>query len=232
MEDAGQDTFWSWTDLLLFLSLGLPAFVAVFWLVAWLMKPLTQNKALLLMIPQFLGQAAMLVPLALLFRWKYDRSFLAAMRLRVPARYLGPSLWMGLAVAIGVLVAAMAMRTPQLQNPMQDLMDDPSSAPWIALFAISIGPVVEEIMFRGLLQQTATRSLGPILGILIGAVPFALLHGPQYAWSWRHVVMIAAAGSAFGWWRMRTGSTGASSVMHAVYNGVFVAGFLVGRTAL
>jgi membrane protease YdiL (CAAX protease family) len=91
---------------------------------------------------------------------------------------------------------------------------------------------VEEIFFRGLLQQSATRSLGPIAGILIGAVPFALLHGPQYAWSWRHVLMIAAAGSAFGWWRMRTGSTGASSLMHAVYNGVFVAGFLVGRTAL
>jgi hypothetical protein len=232
MDDAGQDTFWSWTDLLLFLSLGLPVFVAVFWLLAWLMKPLTHNKALLVMIPQFIGQAAMLVPLALLFRWKYDRSLLAAMRLHVPARYLGPSLWMGFAVAIGVLLTAAAMRTPQLQNPMQDLMDDPSSAPWIALFAISIGPVVEEIFFRGLLQQSATRSLGPILGILIGAVPFALLHGPQYAWSWRHVLMIAAAGSAFGWWRMRTGSTGASSVMHAVYNGVFVAGFLVGRTAL
>jgi CAAX protease family protein len=232
MDHAGQDTFWSWTDLLLFLSLGLPTFVAVFWLVAWLMKALTHNKALLVMIPQFIGQAAMLVPLVLLFRWKYDRSFLRAMRLHVPARYVGPSLWMGFAVAIGVLLTAAAMRTPQLQNPMQDLMDDPSSAPWIALFAISIGPVVEEIFFRGLLQQSATRSLGPLLGILIGAVPFALLHGPQYAWSWRHLLMIAAAGSAFGWWRTRTGSTGASSVMHAVYNGVFVAGFLVGRTAL
>ena len=50
-----QDTFWSWTDLLLFLVLGLPAFVAVFWLVALSMKPLTHNKALLVMIPQFCG---------------------------------------------------------------------------------------------------------------------------------------------------------------------------------
>jgi uncharacterized protein len=232
MEETAQDTFWSWTDLLVFVGAGLPALAAVFWIVHLLMKPFTENKALLLMVPQFAGQAAMLVLLAWLFRWKYDRSLLIAMRLPVPFRYVGPSLWMGLAVAIGVLVAAVAMRTPQLQNPMQDLMDDPGSAPWVAVFAISIGPLVEEIFFRGLLQQSATRSLGPIAGILIGAVPFALLHGPQYAWSWRHVLMIAAAGSAFGWWRMRTGSTGASSLMHAVYNGVFVAGFLVGRTAL
>jgi membrane protease YdiL (CAAX protease family) len=232
MEDSGQDTFWSWTDLLVFVGAGLPALAVVFWLVQLLMKPFTHNKALLVMVPQFAGQAAMLVLLALLFRWKYDRSLLAAMRLAVPSRYLGPSLWMGLAVAIGVLLTAVALRTPQLQNPMQDMMDDPGSAPWVAVFAISIGPLVEEIFFRGLLQQSATRSLGPIAGILIGAVPFALLHGPQYAWSWRHVLMIAAAGSAFGWWRMRTGSTGASSLMHAIYNGVFVAGFLVGRTAL
>ena len=232
MEDTGQDTFWSWTDLLVFVGAGLPALAAVFWLVELLMKPFTNNKALLVMVPQFAGQARCWFSSRLLFRWKYDRSLLAAMRLAVPARYVGPSLWMGLAVAIGVLVAAIALRTPQLQNPMQDLMDDPGSAPWVAVFAISIGPLVEEIFFRGLLQQSATRSLGPIAGILIGAVPFALLHGPQYAWSWRHVLMIAAAGSAFGWWRMRTGSTGASSLMHAVYNGVFVAGFLVGRTAL
>jgi membrane protease YdiL (CAAX protease family) len=198
MEGTAQDTFWSWTDLLVFVGAGLPALAAVFWLVELLMKPFTNNKALLVMVPQFAGQAAMLVLLALLFRWKYDRSLLAAMRLAVPARYVGPSLWMGLAVAIGVLAAAIALRTPQLQNPMQDLMDDPGSAPWVAVFAISIGPLVEEIFFRGLLQQSATRSLGPIAGILIGAVPFALLHGPQYAWSWRHVLMIAAAGSAFG----------------------------------
>jgi membrane protease YdiL (CAAX protease family) len=232
MAETAQDTFWSWTDLLVFVGAGLPALAAVFWLVQLSMKPFTENKALLVMVPQFAGQAAMLFLLALLFRWKYDRSLLAAMHLTVPARYVGPSLWMGLAVAIGVLITAVAMRTPQLQNPMQDLMDDPGSAPWVAVFAISIGPLVEEIFFRGLLQQSATRSLGPIAGILIGAVPFALLHGPQYAWSWRHVLMIAAAGSAFGWWRRRTGSTGASSLMHAVYNGVFVAGFLVGRTAL
>jgi membrane protease YdiL (CAAX protease family) len=229
---AQEDTFWSWTDLLLFMGVGLPALVVVFWLVHLLMKAFTDNKALLVMVPQFAGQAAMLVPLALLFRWKYERSLWKAIRLRVPARYIGPSLWLGLAVAIGVLLTAVAMRTPQMQNPMQDMMDDPASAPWVALFAVSIGPVVEEILFRGLLQQSAARSLGPVAGILVGAVPFAILHGPQYGWSWRHVLMIAAAGSAFGWWRMRTGSTGASSLMHAVYNGVFVAGFLVGRTAL
>ena len=61
-------------------------------------------------------------------------------------------------------------------------------------------------------------------------MPFALLHGPQYAWSWRHVLLIAVAGSAFGWWRVYTRSTGASALMHAGYNAVLVVGYLIGRT--
>ena len=69
------------------------------------------------------------------------------------------------------------------------------------LFAISIGPLVEEIFFRGSAAAVGGASLGPIAGILIGAVPFALLHGPQYAWSWRHRADDRGAGSAFGWWR-------------------------------
>ena len=76
------------------------------------------------------------------------------------------------------------------------------------------------------------RAVGVIAGILIGAIPFALLHGPQYAWSWRHVLLIAIAGSGFGWWRVRTQSTGSATLMHAGYNAVLVIGFLIGRSAL
>ena len=47
------------------------------------MASVTNNKALLMMIPQFLAQAAMLIPIALLFRWKYERPFLGSLRLGV-----------------------------------------------------------------------------------------------------------------------------------------------------
>jgi membrane protease YdiL (CAAX protease family) len=114
---------------------------------------------------------------------------------------------------------------------MQDLMNAPGAALWIAIFAVSVGPALEEIFFRGLLQPVAVRSAGAVAGVLIGAVPFALLHGPQYGWSWRHVLLIALAGSGFGWWRLRTQSTGASTLMHAGYNCVLVVGYLLGKAA-
>ena len=55
---------------------------------------------------------------------------------------------------------------------------------------------------------------------------FASLHGPEYAWSWRHVTLVALAGCAFGWMRHRTGSTATATTMHAAYNFTFFVGMV------
>jgi membrane protease YdiL (CAAX protease family) len=52
---------------------------------------------------------------------------------------------------------------------------------------------------------------------------FGLLHFPEYGNSWRHALLITAAGAAFGWMRHATGSTKASALMHAAYNALFFA---------
>jgi membrane protease YdiL (CAAX protease family) len=71
------------------------------------------------------------------------------------------------------------------------------------------------------------RSLGAAGGVTLAAVPFALLHGPQYAWSWSHVLLVGLAGVAFGVARQVTGSTAVATAMHAAYNLTFFAGFLL-----
>lgn len=232
MDDAQNEPFWTWADLLLFLGLGIPAFVIAFAVVRLAMTPFTANKALLLMIPQFAALAAMLLPVALGFRWKYDQPFWRAIRMGIQSRAVLTSIGAGFLLAVSVLLMAVALRTPDFHTPMQELMNDPGSAAWVAVFAVSIGPAFEEVFFRGLLQPLTVRSAGIFGGIAIVAVLFALLHGPQYAWSWRHVLLISLAGCGFGWWRLRTQSTGASVLMHAGYNSVLVIGYFLGRTAL
>jgi membrane protease YdiL (CAAX protease family) len=83
--------------------------------------------------------------------------------------------------------------------------------------------VAEELIFRGFLQPLLVRSLGAVPGILAAAVPFGLLHFSEYGNSWRHAVLISGAGAAFGWMRHATGSTKASTLMHAAYNALFFA---------
>jgi membrane protease YdiL (CAAX protease family) len=87
----------------------------------------------------------------------------------------------------------------------------------------------EEILFRGVLLPLLARSLGAWPGILLTALPFALLHGPQNTWAWQQVVLIGVAGAIFGWVRYRTGATSASFLLHAAYNATGFLGFAIAR---
>jgi hypothetical protein len=97
----------------------------------------------------------------------------------------------------------------------------------VGVAAATVGPLCEELAFRGFLMPLLVRSLGPAAGIVLSALPFALLHGPQYAWSWRHVLLITAAGVGFGYARHRTGSTTAATVVHATYNSTFFLAYVI-----
>jgi membrane protease YdiL (CAAX protease family) len=89
------------------------------------------------------------------------------------------------------------------------------------LFAILLGPLFEEIVFRGFIQPLFARDLGTVAGVLLAAGLFGLLHGPEYSGAWQFVVLITAAGACFGWVRARTGSLVPAIIMHAGFNSVF-----------
>jgi membrane protease YdiL (CAAX protease family) len=93
----------------------------------------------------------------------------------------------------------------------------------VGIFGVTLGPLAEELIFRGFLQPLLVRSMGVVAGIVVAAVPFGLLHFSEYGNSWRHAVLISGAGAAFGWMRQRTGSTKASTLMHSAYNILFFA---------
>jgi hypothetical protein len=129
---------------------------------------------------------------------------------------------------LALLVAALgvALKTPEIQMPIRDLLTDRFSILLVGIFASTLGPVCEELAFRGFLLPLVARSLGPFAATLIAALPFAVLHGPQYSWSWQHVLLIALAGMAFGWMRLRSRSTLAATLMHAGYNFTFFSAYL------
>jgi len=52
----------------------------------------------------------------------------------------------------------------------------------IGVFGVTIGPLCEELIFRGFLMPLLTRSFGA-LPASAAAVPFALMHGEEYAWA-------------------------------------------------
>jgi membrane protease YdiL (CAAX protease family) len=101
------------------------------------------------------------------------------------------------------------------------------SSNWrLALLQVSLGPVLEEVVFRGclfsLLIWLLRRAAGAValnwLVIVTAAVIFALVHLAQPGVSWLQLVCITMTGSLYGWVRTLSASAAPAAVAHAVYN--------------
>lgn len=230
-----RDPFWSYTDLFLFAILAIPSMLAGILGVQtamWLLHIRTQAKALTLVPGQFIGYAILFTALAGLFRLQYGKPFWHALGWREFRLPFPTVLAAGVATGFAVASIALAIGIDDRSNPMRELLSDPVSL-WVAgLFAITLGPMFEELAFRGLVQPLLVRSLGAVAGVIATAIPFGLLHFQQYGNSWRHALVITCAGACFGWMRQATGSTRASTLMHAAYNSLFFFALLAQRKAL
>jgi membrane protease YdiL (CAAX protease family) len=100
----------------------------------------------------------------------------------------------------------------------------PISPPNIFLLATVSGPMVEELLFRGLLfwavlellgRGGVCRSAANIAAVLLMAVAFAFAHTDKIGIRFYATI---PTGIAFGWMRVQSGSSAAAVVMHASYN--------------
>ena len=229
-QPAERYPFWGYRDLVLLIGLMLPAVMAAVAIVQliYLFVPrgVLHSPAVAALAIQFLAYGFWFLFLYALLKVRYNRPFWQSLAWRLPPGGTSRFLIVGVLLAFMVALAGAALRTPDIDMPMKELLRDRVSLILVGIFAITVGPLCEELMFRGFLLPLLAQSLGAALGVLLTSFGFAALHGPQYAWSWQHIVLITFAGAVFGWLRLRTGSTAAATVMHAGYNLTFFIAFL------
>lgn len=74
----------------------------------------------------------------------------------------------------------------------------------------------EEWLFRGLIQSTAAKWMGPVAALIFTAIGWGLLH---IGWnSGIDVVFVMSVGVFWCWIRMRTESTWATAIAHGIAN--------------
>lgn len=78
-----------------------------------------------------------------------------------------------------------------------------------------LGPVIEESLFRGCLLPVVARTTGTTIAVISTAAVFATFHPITTLVQW---LCFLTTGTAFGWIRVKSGSTTASALMHAIYN--------------
>ncbi|MFN8525929.1 MAG: type II CAAX endopeptidase family protein [Chloroflexota bacterium] len=118
-----------------------------------------------------------------------------------------------LQLAIGVSGLALAA-WQQTLNPVALLPPAPRADPLtlVVIYLVFVG-LLEELMFRGILQATSRRALGPV-GPWLVSVVFALLHIGNG--SFVDVLFALAVGVAFSWLVWRTGSIVGVSLAHGL----------------
>jgi len=91
-----------------------------------------------------------------------------------------------------------------------------ASIAWPVLSLLLFTGFSEELLFRGVLQTAAIRTLGPRAGIALIAAMFGALH---IGWlSAVDVAFVTAVGVYFGWVVYRTGSIVGVTVAHGIAN--------------
>lgn len=226
--------FWSWIDAAVVFALAVPCLFLSALLSKGLFalapgQPSDAGKAITL---QFLAYALWFGVLILLLKTRYDEPFWSSLGWRVPWPRMGLTVFAGPMLVVTVAVLGQLLNTPVIDNSIEKLLHGRMSILLVGFFATTLGPLAEELIFRGFLQPLMIRTFGIAAGILLSSLPFALLHGPQYSWSWQHIVLLVLASTVFGYTRHRTGSTAASTLVHATYNLTFFAGFLLQRKEL
>lgn len=103
----------------------------------------------------------------------------------------------------------------ELAERAEDLVDNAGGAMTVllALTVVVGAPIVEELVYRGLLQRSAMSAVGAVPGLVLTAVWFAAIHQ-----SVAELPGLFVAGLVFGGCVLVTGRLGAAMVTHAAFN--------------
>ena len=88
----------------------------------------------------------------------------------------------------------------------------------LALLVVSLGPLVEELLFRGVLLASISRYVGSGWAVVITAALFACVHLPDLSFLWYALPNLALLGLVLGWLRVQSGSIWPAVLAHGANN--------------
>ncbi len=183
------------------------------------------------------GEAAMLLPIFYLLRLRRQKLILFIPRQRLTRGKLILVVLFGLGVimtldGVGAFLDQFFTIPPWLRDMQTDLLW--KSIPELILLIIAgvmVAPVIEELIFRGLLQQAIAGHYQNLLPALVGpAVLFTLFH-VQYLLYLPAAFELFLLALSFGWIMGKTGNLWAPIILHAMNNLISLVWLGTGVTA-
>jgi len=218
-----RDPVWSGWDVLLIAGLTLVSviiigfFLALFTHLAFPRENLNSIAPEIAIAAQFLAYVAIAIFMVMLIEGRYRVRFWQAVHWNWPQSGWK---WIGVGVLLLLSINVVARFLPMPKStPFDQFFLKPRDAYLISIFAVTLGPLMEELFFRGLLYPVLAGRLGVFWGVILTALPFGLMHMFQYGYAWGVVLLIFLMGVVCTVVRARTGSVAASFLVHVGYNG-------------
>ena len=175
------------------------------------------QKPVLALLAEFVAYIVVALYMILLLEGKYHARFWSAIRWNWPGLAGWSFLVVGL-LMVGLDVVGTRFLPIPKTTPFDQFFERPIDAYLTALFAITLGPLMEEIFFRGFLYPVIARRLGAVWGVLLTAFLFGLVHSPQYGYSWAAVLIVFMVGVVLTTVRAVSKSVASSFLAHVGYN--------------
>jgi membrane protease YdiL (CAAX protease family) len=128
-------------------------------------------------------------------------------------------------------VAEMLAYRPPGHPLVEIFLTEEQRAPWLIYYsiflAVCVGPVVEEIVFRGFCYPIFKKRFGVPAGMIMSAGLFAWIHENSFAF-WPIFVL----GLVLAYLYEKRKSLIAPITLHVVHNGIFLAYFFLAKNFL
>ncbi len=143
------------------------------------------------------------------------------------ARWRPADIWAGILGFIAVRILAVLALLPFIGHThrLQHLTEGYRGVSWaafgvFAFCAVVLAPLLEEMVFRGLLLRGLLARISPNWAILIQAAAFGMYHFvPQLGWeNLPYVLQLFCFGLVAGWLARRMRRLGPGSTLHAINN--------------
>ena len=120
-----------------------------------------------------------------------------------------------------VVAAGVEVYFPQRDNELLRILQSSRSAVYIVAFVATFtAPIVEEVVYRGVVYSAFQRKFGIAAAFLFTTLLFALVHVPQYYPSYSTIFLLFLLSLTLTSIRVKTGNLFPCIVLHTVFNGL------------
>lgn len=139
----------------------------------------------------------------------------------------GFKIWHAFAITIFFFALAIASKAvfPEQENEMDKILKSSQAAVFlVAFFATFTAPLVEEVVYRGILYSALQRKFGIILSVVFVTILFAAVHVPQYSSNnvpdYGTILLLLLLSLVLTLIRVKTKNLLPCIVLHTVFNGI------------